>query len=94
MGDFFYDDVFCLKWDDMPLYSNTLEEFPRIGMMIFHWVRKVWSRELKLLLVFMMFCSVFYILVGVKTYSFHSSIVIESMSLAVQFGSLERHTFV
>lgn len=40
MRDFFWDDEFRLKWDDMLLYSKTLEECPRTGTMIVHWVRK------------------------------------------------------
>ena len=63
--------------------TNTLEECPRTGTMIVHWVRKVCSRELTLFLVFMMFCSNFYILVCVKACSFHSSVVIGSMSLVI-----------
>jgi hypothetical protein len=58
MRDFFWDDEFRLKWDDMLLYTKTLEECQRTGTMIIHWVRKVCSRELTLPLVFMMFCSV------------------------------------
>eukprot|EP01018_Ginkgo_biloba_P013144 Gb_27588 [translate_table: standard] len=38
--DFFWDDEFRLKWDDMLLYSKTLEECPRTGTMIVHWIRK------------------------------------------------------
>ena len=88
MRDFFWDDEFHLKWDDMLLYSKTSEEFPGTGTMIVHWVKKACSRELTLILVFMMFYSIFYILVGLKSRGFHSSVVIESMSLVVEFGSL------
>lgn len=40
MRDFFWDDEFRLKWDDMLLYTKTLEECQRTGTMIIHWVRK------------------------------------------------------
>ncbi|OAY74607.1 uncharacterized protein LOC109707289 isoform X1 [Ananas comosus] len=40
--DFFWDDEFRTKngWDDMLLYHETLEECPRTGTMVVHWVRK------------------------------------------------------
>lgn len=39
--DFFWDDEFRLKWDDMLLHAETLEECPDTGMMTVQWVRKV-----------------------------------------------------
>jgi hypothetical protein len=40
MRDFFWDDEFRLKWEDMLIYSKTLEECPTTGTMIVQWVRK------------------------------------------------------
>ncbi|GLJ45419.1 hypothetical protein SUGI_0956210 [Cryptomeria japonica] len=39
--DFFWDDDFRPKWDDMLIYFKTLEECPRTGSMISHWIRKL-----------------------------------------------------
>ncbi|KAL5551496.1 hypothetical protein UlMin_001672 [Ulmus minor] len=38
--DFFWDDQFRSKWDDMLLHSSTLEECPTTGTMVVQWVRK------------------------------------------------------
>ncbi|KAI4326772.1 hypothetical protein L6164_019309 [Bauhinia variegata] len=38
--DFFWDDDFRLRWDDMLLYATTIEECSITGTMIVHWVRK------------------------------------------------------
>ncbi|KAL5737116.1 hypothetical protein ACOSQ2_031904 [Xanthoceras sorbifolium] len=38
--DFFWDDVFRSKWDDMLAYSTTIEECPTTGTMLVHWIRK------------------------------------------------------
>lgn len=38
--DFFWDDVFRSKWDDMLAYSTTLEECPTTGTMVVQWIRK------------------------------------------------------
>ncbi|KAJ4950913.1 hypothetical protein NE237_027745 [Protea cynaroides] len=38
--DFFWDDEFRKKWDDMLIYSATLEECPNTGTMVVHWIRK------------------------------------------------------
>ncbi|KAJ7537385.1 hypothetical protein O6H91_11G004000 [Diphasiastrum complanatum] len=38
--DFFWDDEFRLKWDNMILSAKTLEECPKTGSMTVHWVRK------------------------------------------------------
>ncbi|KZV29930.1 hypothetical protein F511_28441 [Dorcoceras hygrometricum] len=40
MRDFFWDDEFRLKWDDMILHASILEEFPTTRTMIVHWIRK------------------------------------------------------
>nr|XP_043635134.1 uncharacterized protein LOC122606234 [Erigeron canadensis] len=40
MRDFFWDDEFRLKWDDMLLHATTLEEFPKTGTSVVHWIRK------------------------------------------------------
>ncbi|KAK3228202.1 hypothetical protein Dsin_008064 [Dipteronia sinensis] len=39
--DFFWDDEFRSKWDDMLIHSSTLEECPTTGTMVVQWVRKV-----------------------------------------------------
>ena len=39
--DFFWDDEFRMKWDDMLLQASTLEECPTTGTMVVQWVRKV-----------------------------------------------------
>ncbi|KAF8413402.1 hypothetical protein HHK36_001384 [Tetracentron sinense] len=38
--DFFWDDEFRSKWDDMLIHSATLEECPTTGTMVVHWIRK------------------------------------------------------
>ncbi|KAI5656288.1 hypothetical protein M9H77_25081 [Catharanthus roseus] len=38
--DFFWDDEFRLKWDDMLIHAETLEECPTTGTMTVQWVRK------------------------------------------------------
>lgn len=38
--DFFWDDEFRLKWDDMVIEAETLEECPTTGTMVVRWVRK------------------------------------------------------
>ncbi|XP_043694294.1 uncharacterized protein LOC122645002 [Telopea speciosissima] len=38
--DFFWDDEFRRKWDDMLIHSATLEECPTTGTMVVHWIRK------------------------------------------------------
>ncbi|KAL8134743.1 uncharacterized protein LOC141713060 [Apium graveolens] len=40
LRDFFWDDEFRLKWDDMILHAETVEECPTTGTMIVHWIRK------------------------------------------------------
>ncbi|CAK9141582.1 unnamed protein product [Ilex paraguariensis] len=40
LRDFFWDDEFRLKWDDMILHAATLEECPTTGTMVVHWIRK------------------------------------------------------
>ncbi|CAN6482914.1 unnamed protein product [Victoria cruziana] len=38
--DFFWDDEFRSKWDDMLLHAAILEEHQNTGTMIVHWIRK------------------------------------------------------
>lgn len=38
--DFFWDDEFRPKWDPMLVYFKILEECPRTGAMIVHWIKK------------------------------------------------------
>ncbi|KAK9122336.1 hypothetical protein Syun_019953 [Stephania yunnanensis] len=40
LRDFFWDDEFRAKWDDMLIHANTLEECPTTGTMVVHWTRK------------------------------------------------------
>ncbi|KAG5558925.1 hypothetical protein RHGRI_008761 [Rhododendron griersonianum] len=40
LRDFFWDDEFRLKWDDMLIHSTTIEECPTTGTMVVHWIRK------------------------------------------------------
>lgn len=39
--DFFWDDDFRSEWDDMLLFSSTLESCKDTGSMVVQWVRKV-----------------------------------------------------
>lgn len=41
MRDFFWDDELRLKWDDMLLEAEIIEEYPENGTMVVRWVRKV-----------------------------------------------------
>lgn len=41
LRDFYWDDEFRLKWDDMILHAETVKECPTTGTMIVHWIRKV-----------------------------------------------------
>ncbi|KAJ8768410.1 hypothetical protein K2173_021563 [Erythroxylum novogranatense] len=38
--DFFWDDEFRMKWDDMLVHAATLDECPTTGTMIVQWIRK------------------------------------------------------
>ncbi|GAB2265005.1 hypothetical protein Dimus_000074 [Dionaea muscipula] len=38
--DFFWDDEFRVKWDDMLIQAKTIENCPSTGTMIVHWIRK------------------------------------------------------
>ncbi|KAG6429435.1 hypothetical protein SASPL_107486 [Salvia splendens] len=38
--DFFWDDDFRLKWDNMLTHASILEECPTTGIMVVHWIRK------------------------------------------------------
>ncbi|KAH6770989.1 Polyketide cyclase/dehydrase and lipid transport superfamily protein [Perilla frutescens var. hirtella] len=40
LRDFFWDDDFRLKWDDMLTHASILEECPTTGSMVVHWIRK------------------------------------------------------
>ncbi|CAN4089465.1 unnamed protein product [Withania somnifera] len=40
LRDFFWDDEFRMKWDDMLVHAETIEECPITGTMVVHWVRK------------------------------------------------------
>ncbi|CAA2965835.1 stAR-related lipid transfer 7, mitochondrial-like isoform X1 [Olea europaea subsp. europaea] len=40
LRDFFWDDEFRMKWDDMLIHASIIEECPTTGMMIVHWIRK------------------------------------------------------
>lgn len=40
LRDFFWDDEFRVKWDDMLVHAETIEECPITGTMVVHWVRK------------------------------------------------------
>lgn len=53
--EFFWDDEFRPKWDDMLAYSKTINECPTTGTMVVQWIRKVicheQDRDLKYLLI-------------------------------------------
>ncbi|KAF7828089.1 StAR-related lipid transfer protein 7, mitochondrial [Senna tora] len=38
--DFFWDDDFRMKWDDMLIHATILEDCSATGTMVVHWVRK------------------------------------------------------
>ncbi|KAE9451920.1 hypothetical protein C3L33_16179, partial [Rhododendron williamsianum] len=38
--DFFWDDEFRMKWDDMLTHAEILEECPNTGTLVVQWVRK------------------------------------------------------
>ncbi|EPS63012.1 hypothetical protein M569_11775, partial [Genlisea aurea] len=40
LRDFFWDDEFRLKWDDMIVQADILEESAITGAMVVHWIRK------------------------------------------------------
>ncbi|XP_075486899.1 uncharacterized protein LOC142526411 [Primulina tabacum] len=40
LRDFFWDDEFRAKWDDMLIHAETIEECPKTGTMMVRWVRK------------------------------------------------------
>ncbi|KAL0313113.1 UNVERIFIED_CONTAM: hypothetical protein Sradi_5710600 [Sesamum radiatum] len=40
LRDFFWDDEFRLKWDDMLTHAETLDDCSTTGTMVVHWVRK------------------------------------------------------
>lgn len=67
--DFFWDDDFRSKWDDMLISATTLAECPTTGTMVVQWVRKVrqlfsllfvlWSLYSPLILVVTLFYGAF-----------------------------------
>lgn len=97
--DFFWDDEFRTKngWDDMLLYHETLEECPRTGTMVVHWVRKVRIRLRSLYLIVMKCCLVLcygcLILLFCSCSSLFSA-VIGSISLVGGYGSRKEHITV
>lgn len=90
LKDFFWDDEFRVKWDDMLIHAETLEECPSTGTMVVQWVRKVWGRFCS---SFVLWCSdcldgiliVFFLLLC----SFPSFVVTESTLLVAGYGNLE-----
>ncbi|GMH08827.1 hypothetical protein Nepgr_010667 [Nepenthes gracilis] len=76
--DFFWDDEFRLKWDDMLLYAKTIEECPTTGTMIVHWMRK-----------FPFFCSDREYIIGRR--SWVSGRTYYCVTKGVPFPSLPRH---
>ena len=42
--DFYWDDEFRFEWDNMIIYSKTLEGCNETGAEIAHWIRKVWQQ--------------------------------------------------
>ncbi|XP_051121513.1 uncharacterized protein LOC127244946 [Andrographis paniculata] len=40
LRDFFWDDEFRLKWDNMLMHASVLEECSTTGTMVVHWIRK------------------------------------------------------
>lgn len=40
LRDFFWDDEFRLKWDNMLLHTEVLKDCPATGTMVVHWIRK------------------------------------------------------
>ncbi|XP_065871829.1 uncharacterized protein [Euphorbia lathyris] len=38
--DFFWDDEYRLKWDDMLIHASSLEECPTTGTIVGQWIRK------------------------------------------------------
>lgn len=69
--DFFWDDEFRQKWDDMLIRAQTLEDCHTTGAMTVHWVRKV--SEVCFFYFCLWFCQNF-ILIGLC--SFLSSVAI------------------
>ena len=49
--EFFWDDEFRMKWDDMLVSASSLEECSTTGAMVVQWVRKVRSTLLLMLLL-------------------------------------------
>ncbi|KAL2325261.1 hypothetical protein Fmac_024319 [Flemingia macrophylla] len=76
--DFFWDDEFRLKWDDMLIYSSTLQECPLTGAMIVHWMRK-----------FPFFCSDREYIIGRRIWD--AGQVYYCVTKGVPYSSMPRH---
>ncbi|KAI3756298.1 hypothetical protein L1987_56118 [Smallanthus sonchifolius] len=79
MRDFFWDDEFRLKWDDMLLEAETVEECPKNGTMVVKWVRK-----------FPFFCSDREYVIGRRIWE--SGKTYYCVTKGVQYPSIPRHT--
>ncbi|CAI0441847.1 unnamed protein product [Linum tenue] len=99
LRDFFWDDEFRKKWDDMLIHSETLEECPTTGTMMVQWVRKVFTETYILLFL----CAAVHFHTGdwilisaasLLSCSFLSSVATESTSLVAGFGNRAEHTTV
>ncbi|KAL1202744.1 hypothetical protein V5N11_031372 [Cardamine amara subsp. amara] len=75
--DFFWDDEFRSKWDDMLLYSSTLERCKSTGTMVVQWVRK-----------FPFFCSDREYIIGRRIWD--ASRVFYCITKGVQYPSVPR----
>ena len=79
MRDFFWDDEFRLKWDDMLLEAETIEECTNSGTMVVKWVRK-----------FPFFCSDREYVIGRRIWELGSTYY--CVTKGVQYPSIPRHT--
>ncbi|KAL8170378.1 hypothetical protein V2J09_022182 [Rumex salicifolius] len=77
--DFFWDDEFRFKWDDMLIHHATLEECTATGIMIVHWVRK-----------FPFFCSDREYVIGRRIWESDGSYY--CVTKGVHYPSLPRHS--
>lgn len=90
LRDFFWDDEFRLKWDDMILHAQTVEECPTTGTMIVHWIRKV-SRLISGHLSEHDLSSATPTNIFITMCSFLFSAAIENTLLDVEYGNQEDH---
>lgn len=79
MRDFFWDDEFRLKWDDMLLEAETIEECPNNGTMVVKWVRK-----------FPFFCSDREYIIGRRIWEFGKTYY--CVTKGIQYPSVPRRT--